>query len=331
MAARGRTMNMKLHLTTPVLVLAILFLAAVAVAPAAWAQAEQTPENLLDEPLEPQAEEAPEADAEREADGEAENGVASRETDFSEENFRRSMELRDRALQRSPDLTTGSYSTGTGLRALDELPESSQKHLREELREVIVRNGPWTPEAAGEVYPYTPSDGAKENRSLQKRERSAWGELVAEYHEREAAIHANAARSQAATSPIPNSKGQAGSQGREREHAAAQAGNSAQQATVPQGVSQNALELLTNRRQLPAGAAAGQGQPQAQPAQSPPTEASAAQQRQAASAQNVPEGQQASQKPDVDLAGEDVIAIDDLQNIDLGTDRSRDESGEDPD
>ncbi|MDX1556778.1 MAG: hypothetical protein R3212_12180, partial [Xanthomonadales bacterium] len=52
-------------------------------------------------------EEAPEQDSD------------SREVDFNEENFRRSMELRDTALRRSPDLTVGTYSPGTGIQALD--------------------------------------------------------------------------------------------------------------------------------------------------------------------------------------------------------------------
>ena len=94
-----------------------------------FAQAEQTPEKLLDEVQTQSDEESVEADAK---DVEP---PASNEVDVNEGYFRRSMELRDRSLQRSPDLTTGSYSRSTGLQALNALPEASQKHLREDHRQ----------------------------------------------------------------------------------------------------------------------------------------------------------------------------------------------------
>jgi len=157
-----------------------------------YAQSEQRPENLLEED-ETLVEEAAEEEL-AESDAPASNVV-----DVSEENFRRSMELRDQTVQRSPDLTTGSYSPGTGLQALDDLPEESQKHLRGQLREVIVENGPWTPEDAGQEYPFVASEEAEKNPSLERKEEAAWGEMVDEYHQREAVIHSNAARTQAAS------------------------------------------------------------------------------------------------------------------------------------
>jgi hypothetical protein len=190
-----------------------------------YAQSEQRPENLLDEDETEVVEETVEV--------EEQESPASNVVDVNEDNFRRSMELRDQSLQRSPDLTTGTYSRGTGLQALDALPEASQKHLREQLREVIVENGPWTPEDAGTSYPYVPSEEAQKNGTLEKREQGAWGEMVAEYHEREAAIHANAARTQAATtsSQSANSQQQEGqnNQGDSGESASGKDGESGTQ------------------------------------------------------------------------------------------------------
>ena len=204
-----------------------------------YAQAEQTPERLVDEADAVVAQEEPQA--------EPAQAPASDVVDVSEDNFRRSMELRDRELQRSPDLTTGSYSSSTGLQALEGLPEASQKHLREQLREVIVENGPWTPEDAGTAYPYVPSEQAEKSKTLAKREQQAWGEMVSEYHDREAAIHANAARTQAATalSTAAGSKpagdggeseqgqdGKPGSEDEQSEEDAARAGRAAALATM---------------------------------------------------------------------------------------------------
>lgn len=292
----------------------------------AWAQATQTPEQLLDEPLEP-ALEAPAEAQDEEAEAEL---VDSSETDFNEDNFRRSMELRDQTLQRSPDLTTGSYSRATGLQ-LEGLPEESQKHLRDELREVIVGKGPWTPEENGEIYPYQPSEGAEKNPGLEKRERDAWAELVGKYHEREAAIHANAARSQAATSSDlgegSSEMGQqqqggsapeeGGSSDLEAASAAAlqqamsagsSASSSASQASaepLEQGVSQNALQLLTQRQQLPA-ASASASAPQAEQVS-----------QQTAQSQSEDASNASTEQADLDFQTEGVIAIEDLRNLDL--------------
>lgn len=306
-----------------------------------FAQAEQTPENLLDEPL-PTPEETPaETPAEPEAESDAPS--ASGETDYNEENFRRSMELRDSQLQRSPDLTTGSYSTGTGLQALDDLPEASQKHLREQLREVIVREGPWTPEAADERYPYVPSEAAREAPGLERREQTAWGELVAEYHEREAAIHANAARTRSATaagqqagageragmhdSGHSTNEGQAekpGDQGdrdgaqsggedprQTRNQSTGEAGGAPPAAETEQGVAQNALQLLQQRRQLPASGSAQASE-------------SAFQTSAQTSAQNLAQESNGEASPIVELDSEDVIAIEDLKNVEIDVNAEED-------
>lgn len=310
--------------------LALVF--ALLIAGALHAQAEQTPEKLLDEPIAEPAEEPAE---------ESEEADDSREVDFNEENFRRSMELRDQQLQRSPDLTTGTYSQGTVHQLLEDLPEASQKHLREQLREVIVQNGPWTPEQAGEVYPYTPSDEAMKNGSLEKREQAAWQELVGRYHEREAA---NRGLSQAGQPGEVSESGEAGQEGEEGQSIQGQQagtqgseGDATQQAAeraaaraaalaeimnssdaagaetvdssappTTQGVSQNALQLLTERQQIPAAAS------------SAATASSAA----AADAEKS-QGQAKAEEAEMDLDTEGVIAIEDLKKVDLETEDSK--------
>jgi hypothetical protein len=296
--------------------------------PVVYAQSEQTPEKLLDEPFgAPEPEDEPESGEAQEADTGTEESDSSRETDFNEENFRRSMELRDMDVQRSPDLTTGSYSRATGLQALANLPESSQKHLREELREVIVENGPWTPEEAGEMYPYVPSAEAEENPGLANREEAAWGEMVADYHEREAAIHANSAMNQAATASTAGQgedeqKGQAGPESEasaealkaQRAEALAKllesgdgaAGSPSGQTAPPMdaGVSQNAMQLLIERQQLSV-------QSSAQVAR---------QDQKAQRAQEESSAEQDPEEPDIEFDSEGVIAIKDLENVNLDPD-----------
>lgn len=329
-------MSMSRIITMQSAVALLAFAAGLAYTATIYAQAEQTPENLLDEPLQPPEEEA------QAPEEELEDAPASRETDFNEENFRRSMELRDQALQRSPALTTGTYSGATGVDLLDDLPETSQKHLRSELREVIVRNGPWSPDQAGVVYPYIPSEAARENGSLAQREQAAWGNLVDKYHEREAAIHANAARTQAATArqmaaegsegskegPEGSKEGPEGSKEDKPQENPAGEGNettrgeprsaeenaSSRPANV-QGVSQNALELLTRREQLPPSATSS-ATPQATS-----EEARLDEKRGATDSQEGKEGQ-GRDSPEIDLESEDVIAIDDLENVRLDAQES---------
>jgi hypothetical protein len=300
-----------------------------------FAQSEQRPENLLDEDETEVVEETVEV--------EEQESPASNVVDVNEENFRRSMELRDQSLQRSPDLTTGTYSRGTGLQALDALPEDSQKHLRGQLREVIVENGPWTPEEADTSYPYVPSEEAQKNGTLEKREQTAWGEMVAEYHEREAAIHANAARTQAATTSNQSANGQQqegqnndgesgesasgkdgepgtqeSQQGEDEARAARQAaltdilnsdpgaspgGSAGEAASTEAGTEQNALELLTRRQQLPVGSEA----------QSAPAVSVAISNASGQSQQQSEEGDSEDQA--LILESEGVIAIEDLDKV----------------
>lgn len=314
-------------------------LAALLVTGVVSAQTEQTPEVILDEPIEVE-EEAPEA---------IEEDIDSREVDYSEENFRRSMELRDRELQRARGLGDSSVSTTSGLQALEGLPESSQKHLREQLREIIVEEGPWKPEDADVVYPYVPSEAAGKDGSLKLREENAWGELVAKYHEREAEIHRNSPRTAAATgnpagadSP-PESMGEntgedmgeAGDTGTdesaerraERQAAldsllnsgtpSAESGSEQAQSAATEGVSQNALQLLQQRQQVPEGAeSASESASAAQQQSRQVAQSSQSAESSSANASDATSSE-ADRSVELDLESEGVIAIRDLEKIDL--------------
>jgi hypothetical protein len=122
---------------------------------------------------------------------------SGQEVEINEDNYRQFMELKD-ARQRRGILPEDAFKPRSGLQKLDKLPEESQKHLRNQLRGIIVRDDQWQPGDESKSYPYVPSEAARTNPSLQKQEAEAWGELVDSYHKREAQIYANSARSQAA-------------------------------------------------------------------------------------------------------------------------------------
>lgn len=134
-----------------------------------------------------------------------------REVKVSEDNYRRYMELDGSELQRN-NLPDPQGQPPGGLEKMGRLPEASQRHLRDQLRGIIVTGGPWTPEEAGQRYPYVPSEAARGDAALRDRESEAWDELVNEYHQREAAIHAGARQADAAGAP---GAGGAGGDGRQ--------------------------------------------------------------------------------------------------------------------
>lgn len=111
------------------------------------------------------------------------------EVDVSEENYRRHMELGDEQLQRN-NFPVTDYAGQAELQKMQQLPEASQRHLRDQLREIIVEGGPWKPADAQQVYPYLPSTQARTDAALRGKEQAAWEELVGQYHAREASIHA---------------------------------------------------------------------------------------------------------------------------------------------
>lgn len=121
--------------------------------------------------------------------------TGSVETEYNDDNYRRFMELKDQPGKTS-SLPTNSYKSGT--EKLDELPAASQKHLRNQLREIILESDAWAPGDKNSEYPYIASEAAEQNTALQQLELEAWNELVGKYHEREARIYANDARSNSA-------------------------------------------------------------------------------------------------------------------------------------
>jgi hypothetical protein len=147
-----------------------------------------------------------------EAKPESEEVPSGQEVEINEDNYRRFMELKETRGQRNMIPET-SYKSQAGLQKLDKLPEASQKHLRNQLREIIVQGEQWQPGDEGTDYPYVPSDAASTDQSLQKQEAEAWGELVENYHQREAEIYANSSRSGAAAASASASGAGAGAGG----------------------------------------------------------------------------------------------------------------------
>lgn len=186
------------------------------------------------------------------------------EVEVNEDNYRQFMELKDDLRQRTV-VPEDSFASRSGLQKLDNLPEASQKHLRDELREIISRGERWQPGDENADYPYVPSEAAMGNARLQNQEAEAWGELLDNYHEREAQIYANAARSRAAAAAAGALPGQAGASRAGEANRAGQAAQADQQqdsqtsssedSFTPgaqnadgeqnaEGVAQNAMEFL---------------------------------------------------------------------------------------
>jgi len=84
---------------------------------------------------------------------------AGQEVEINEDNYRQFMELKDANLQREI-IPENVFKPGSGLQKLEKLPEESQKHLRNQLREIIVQGDPWQPGDEETEYPYTPSVAA---------------------------------------------------------------------------------------------------------------------------------------------------------------------------
>jgi hypothetical protein len=208
------------------------------------------------------------------------NVPASQEVEINEDNYRQFMELRNARQQRNI-LPEDAFKPNTGLQKLDKLPEESQKHLRNQLREIIVQGDEWQPGDEGKHYPYVPSEAASSSPELQKQEAEAWGELVDSYHRREAEIYENSARTQAAMAPDGaanggsntgsgspgDGTGQAGAGGEESRQSRPEKSGTADSyspsasndpnARNTGGVSQNAMEFLKGQgltKQGPGGA-----------------------------------------------------------------------------
>ena len=199
------------------------------------------------------------------SDGTEEAASTDQEVEINEDNYRQFMELKDVIPQRNAMPET-AYKSQAQMQKLDKLPEESQKHLRNQLREIIVQGDPWKPGDEDAEYPFTASAAAQNNPSLQKQETEAWGELVGSYHEREAQIYGNSSRSAAAAaggqSNSPGEDGGAdgndsnqGGRGQQegKENNSGEVGSAGsyspkssndQAAKNTDGVSQNAMEFL---------------------------------------------------------------------------------------
>ena len=153
---------------------------------------------VLSSPAIAQHDDAPAPGSQADPDTELPTDTGSEEAELSEDNYRRYMELKGHEIDRSI-LPTAAYIKPKTLEKLQNLPESSQKHLRNQLRDIILQGDRWSPEDKEAEYPYTPSEAAINNPQLQRQEGEAWLELVDEYHQREADIYAHSTRSQAAT------------------------------------------------------------------------------------------------------------------------------------
>ena len=137
--------------------------------------------------------------------GEAEKDTSKR-TDESEESYRTRMELRDQRYRDQPRADM-IYSTPGGQSKLDQLPEASREHIKEQLRDMIVDSRQWKPGEDVSDYPYEPSEAAQSDPNLRNQEREAWVEQLQKYQQREAAAYATANGQQ---------DGQAGEQGAEK-------------------------------------------------------------------------------------------------------------------
>ena len=145
-------------------------------------------------------------DAEASTTTEAE-APSSQEVEINQDNYRQFMELKD-AMRQRDIIPENIFKPASGSQKLDKLPEESQKHLRNQLREIIVQGDSWKPGNEGTEYPYTPSAAASKDPSLENQEQEAWGELVGSYHDREAQIYENSSGSQAANGSEQGSSNQ---------------------------------------------------------------------------------------------------------------------------
>jgi hypothetical protein len=233
----------------------------------------------------------------------AESDEASQHVEESEEAFRRRMETAD-SHDQSDVMRPRSSGTNKVPEGIDALPADSRKHLRDELRNVIIEQGEWKPEDAGKVYPYTPSAAAENDPQLRQQEQEAWGELVQEYHKREAAALAmGGGRGGSGESDEQRKDSSAGSSGagsarKSSDPSERSATEAAGSTAAGAGVSQSALEFLKRQQggtggqpaagasdtsgaiaaaSRPQGASPGQppGQPQDQAQSQPPQNAAA--------------------------------------------------------
>jgi hypothetical protein len=104
------------------------------------------------------------------------------------------------------------------LEKIDKLPEESRDNIRDQLLDIIMKNGEWEPKDALEEYPYEPTAAAKSDPELMEREQEAWDEQIEKYHQREAAAFGTH------RGPVPGPGNPAGQEGGQQGDGAQQGG-----------------------------------------------------------------------------------------------------------
>ena len=257
---------------------------------------------------------------------------SSQQVEESDESFRRRMELED-ARHRDPTYTDPQNAYRRELEKIDQLPQESRENIRDQLVDVIMENPDWAPGDALEEYPYEPTEAAKADSGLMKKEQEAWDEQIEKYHAREAEAFGTyrgqaggpgnpggqqggqqgAQEGQGQQGGEPGANGQQGQQGDQGSNDGSAGtyqpqNGSSEDAESTEGVSESALDFLRGRQ----AAQTGSGQP----GQQSPDSA----QQQAAS-QQAESSSQASQQPsestetrtEEDMRG--IIAIEELHKL----------------
>ncbi len=259
---------------------------------------------------------------------------SSKQTEQSDESFRRSRELED-ARARDRTYVDNTYTAQTELEKIDKLPEESRDNIRDQLVDIIVEDGEWEPSDALKEYPYEATAAAESDPELKEQEQEAWDEQIEKYHEREAAAWGSH------SGPVPgpgNPSGQEGGQAGEQGGQGGSGGgqgegggsgspgtyqpgsNGSADEVSTAGVSESALDFLKGRQQSstqPGGqppSAAQQAQEQQAQEQQPDQESSEQQQAAQESSEEQSEPQQESIE-DVDLDTRGIIAIKDLDKL----------------
>jgi hypothetical protein len=264
---------------------------------------------------------------------------SSKQTEQSDESFRRSRELED-ARARDRTYVDNTYTAQTELEKIDKLPEESRDNIRDQLVDIIVEDGEWEPSDALKEYPYEATAAAESDPELKEQEQEAWDEQIEKYHEREAAAWGSH------SGPVPgpgNPSGQEGGQAGEQGGQGGSGGgqgegggsgspgtyqpgsNGSADEVSTAGVSESALDFLKGRQQSstqpggqPPSAAqqAQEQQAQEQQAQEQQPDQESSEQQQAAqeSSEEQSEPQQESIE-DVDLDTRGIIAIKDLDKL----------------
>ncbi len=285
------------------------------------------------------------------AAGEDEDG-SSEQVEQSDDSYRRQMELED-ARSRDRTYVDNTYSPSADLEKIDKLPQESRDNIRDQLVDIIMKNGEWEPKDALEEYPYTATGTAQSDPELKEREQEAWDEQIEKYHQREAAAFgAHRGPVPGPGNPAGQEDGQEGGQQGDGSQQGGQDGqdggdggkngdgsagtyqpgqsgsNGSEEEVSTKGVSESALDFLRGgqgRQQPPPQG----GQADAQAAEAQQAQAEEAEQAQTEATQQAQAEQQDSpQDTQLDLRG--IIAIEDLDKLE-GTEVPEDpEDSENP-